>query len=183
MVDSIYQLISSAGGWPALVVAIIVGLAALARSGVLERFKGSQAENLARLEAKLEREDTVRADQSEAYKEVWETLAGLRMAADALWANASGQNLVEFGERFREVRRLVYGREVLIEAPHLAELQRLIDQFREFYDGKEGLVELRRGGASPDEVRNRIDQNGKLREEYATALDGVAADFRKRLGT
>lgn len=183
--ENVYQILIAGGGAAIVCGGIIISLWKLSTAALLEKLKHSQTE-LERLKDELSR-SALRASryggaQFGAYQEIWDTLCDLRLAADRLWDRATPRNVEEFGRHFQAVRRVVYGREVLIEEPHLATLRRLVDAFREFYDGKEGLLELRRQVPPNQEAIVRlIDRNGQVRKSFAATLEALSTNLRAHL--
>lgn len=184
--DSLFQILIAGGGAAVVSAAIILGLWKLSTNALLEKFKHSQVEELERLKDDLTR-SSARASRYEgaqfgAYQEIWDTLCDLRLAADRLWDRATPRNVKEFGRHFEAVRRIVYGSEVLIEDPHLATLRTLIDDFREFYDGKGGVLELRRQ-QPPDEaaIDSLIARNGQVRQRFAATLENLSASLKAQM--
>lgn len=184
--DNLYQIIIAGGGAAIVCGAIIISLWKLSTSALLEKLKHSQTQALEQLKDELSR-SALRASRYEgaqfgAYQEIWDTLCDLRVAADRLWDRATPRNVEEFGRHFQAVRRVVYGGEILIEEPHLTALRRLVDDFREFYDGKEGLLELRKQVPPNQEAIARlIDRNGQVRERFAATLEALSSVMRAHL--
>lgn len=175
----------AAGGAATAVVLVGGALWKFGSAAVLGRFKAMQDEQLERLKAELAQSATrtVRFENQQfgKYQEVWDMLADLRLAGDRLWDRATSRNVQAFGRAFDDVRKHVYGSQPLLEGRHLTRLQALIDQFRDFYSGKEGLVDLRNSGAPEEAILARIQENGQIRSEYEAVLSEIAADFRDQM--
>ena len=153
---------------------------------LLEKFKSSQAQAMERLKNDLA-QSTARMNRYEdaqfgAYQEIWDALSDLRLSADRLWERATRRNVDEFGRHFEAVRRMLYGREVLLPKPYLGTLQGLIDQFRDFYDGKQGLLDIRRTRPNDEEaVATLIASNRLIRVGFNETLGQLAGTIRNQL--
>lgn len=186
--DNLYQILLAGGGVFIVCSVIFATLWKLSMDALLEKFKNSQAEAMERLKNDLA-QSTARVNRYEgarfgAFQEIWDSLSDLRLSADRLWEHATQRNVDEFGRHFEAVRRMLYGREVLLPEPHLSKLRTLIDQFREFYDGKQGLLDIRR--TRPNDaaaVATLIARNGRVRIGFTESLDLLAGTIRSQIAS
>ncbi|MGH7886414.1 MAG: hypothetical protein ACREPG_00990 [Candidatus Binatia bacterium] len=183
--ENLYQILLAGGGAFVVCAAIFAALWKLSMDAILEKFKSSQAEAMERLKNDLA-QSTARVNRYEdarfgAYQEIWDALSDLRLSADRLWERATQRNVDEFGRHFEAVRRMLYGREVLIPEPHLGTLRGLIYQFRDFYDGKQGLLSIRRTRPHDEEaVATLIACNGRVRIGFNDTLGQLAGTIRNQ---
>jgi hypothetical protein len=183
--ENLYQILAAGGGAILVCAGIFAALWKLSLDAALERFKRTQAEALEHLKNDLA-QSAARVNRYEearfgAYQEIWDVLSDLRLAADRLWDRATHRNVNEFGRHFEAVRRMLYGREVLLPEPHLTTLKRVIDQFRDFYDGKQGLLEVRATLPVDEQaVARLIERNGQVRMGFHETLERLANTIRNQ---
>ena len=184
--DSLIQILIAAGGASVVCGIIFASLWKMIMNALFEKFKHSQVEALEHLKNDLA-QSTLRTSRYEgaqfgAYQEAWDLLIDLQLAADRLWDRATQRNVEEFGRHFEAIRKAVYGGKVYFDEPHQAALEGLVDEFREFYDGKQGLLALRRQH-TPDNsaIAALIARNGKVRQRYSKVIDEVAVSYRDKM--
>ena len=124
----------------------------------------------------------IEAAQFGIYQELWDSLADLSIAADRLWEGATQRNLTEFGRRLENAEETVLHHRLLLEVNHREELEDLLDRFHEFYEGKEGLIRLRRVEPHNQElVQEVIIRNERIKNEFSGLVDSIGRSFQTQL--
>lgn len=186
MSNFISQVLLAGGGAAVICGAILVTLWKLGIDSLLERLKQSQAESLERLKAELElgaaRAGRFETAQFGAFQEIWDRLADLRIASNRLWQNASHRNIEDFGLRLEEARRTVYGSQLVIDGDDLRRLRTILHELESFYEGKEGLLQLRQ--TTPRDraaIEHRIQENGHLRARFLDAVEDLRSSLQSQM--
>ena len=184
MSDTLFGILIGAGGSTVVCAAIFASLWKLTMEAALERFKRAQAETLEQFKAELQTEagriSRFEDAQFGALQEIWETLADLQVGADRLWERATKRNVEEFGRRLEAARTAVYGNQLVVDTRHLQRLRDAIDDFERFYQGKQGLLEMRRQDpADLTALESRITENKRLRDHYSKILQELRGAIRR----
>lgn len=204
--------IAALGGGAAIVTAFSGWLGKLWASRFLEQERAKHAQSLAEtqqrharelesLKSKFERElERYRSElkrvatrferydvrQFETYGQIWVALYDLRLAADALWNDASTRNLEQFTRQFQITRDTTGRLSLYIEDEHDRKLQSLLKEFGDFEMGKRQLRDLRtdpeiRTGARAADIDILVDTNRQLRESYNTLIKEIRQNFKAQL--
>jgi hypothetical protein len=186
MTDSLFTILVAGGGAAVVCGGILLGLWKLTTDSLLERFRQSQAEELERLKTELglgaARASRLETAQFGAFQEIWDTLADLRIAANRLWQDASRRNIDGFGHRLEQARRIIYGSQLVIDGGDLRRLRGIIHELEYFYQGKEGLLELRQAPTLDNAaVAERIEQNGQLRARFLDAVEELRVSLHAQM--
>ncbi len=184
--DSLVQILVAGGGATVVCGLILGSLWKISMNALLEKFKHSQVEALEHLKNDLAqsalRTSRYEGAQFGAYQETWDLLVDLQLAAERLWGSATQRNVEEFGRHFEAVRKAVYGSKVLFDETHQAALENLVDEFRDFYDGKQGLLELRRRNTPDDAaIAALIARNGEVLRHFSKVIDEVAVSYKNKM--
>ncbi|GEM_PF-6966773 len=186
--ENLSQILIASGGAFVVCAAIFASLWKLAMDATLEKFKCSQAEAIERLKIDLA-QSIARAARLEdaqfgAYREIFEVLSDLRLSADRLWDLVTQRNVNEFGRHLEAVRKMLYGKELILPQPQLGKLQELINQFEEFYKGKQGLLEIYESNRSSDSdsIARLIAHNKSVRDEFNVTVTELKHIIGNQIG-
>jgi hypothetical protein len=183
---NIKDIMVAAGGSTVIVVSIVVAIWKLTEKSIVERVKHGFAEEMEVLKNQLARSG-VRIDRYEAaqfgiYQELWDSLADLKIAADRLWEAATQRNLDEFGRRLENAENSVLRHQLLLELNHREELGHLLKRFHEFYDGKEGLIIMRRAEPHDQQlVQKVIVRSERIKNEFSGLVDSIGTSFQNQM--
>jgi hypothetical protein len=123
--------------------------------------------------------------QFEAYCSVWKTLQALKYAGDALWRQATTENLAHFAAQWHRTKLTVDEGGIFFEEEHHQSLLHLLKKFGEYNDGKMKVVQIRSQQdakwGNPDLLRQQIDRNWHYKVEYEQLLEKIRVSFRERL--
>lgn len=130
------------------------------------------------------------ASQFEAYSNIWKKLQALRLAGDKLWEEASDDNLYEFGNQLRQVKKLALEEDIYLEDMHRAKLDDVIYDFGRFFFGKILLIDIRskeelarfmKDADHQEEIRERIQFNRNAKVQYERLLEEIRIAFKDKL--
>ena len=120
--------------------------------------------------------------QFETYKNVWIALQEVRNAGDALWAKASRKNLDSFIKILNFAKRKISESSIFFERTDYEQLNLLLEEFLEFANGKEGLIELLYyEDINSSNIRKQIKKNEYHLKEYSKILDSVRENYHDQL--
>jgi hypothetical protein len=122
--------------------------------------------------------------QIDAYHETWKSLDDLEQAGEKLWIRANKVNLVMFLEQLEETKTLARKNKILFEKKHYHELGELFEVFSVYLTGKKTVIELRDKKDDDsvfERIKERIENNRKVRENYIRLLDEIGNAFIKQL--
>ena len=186
MRDSIVQIILAAGGSTVVVLAVIAAVWKLTEKSIIEKIKHGFAEDLEILKSELmrsgERTNRYESAQFGKYQELWDSLGYLSDAAERLWQAATPQNLDEFDRQLQNAHRMVFNNRILLDENHLEDLDDALERFHEFYEGKQGLMELLRTEPNDsDLIKQGISRNEQIKNEFSDLVEAIGNSFRRNL--
>ena len=123
------------------------------------------------------------------YNELWKSLSDLKDSGEELWRVASRKNIHPFAKQLRETLQTVNRSALLIEEDDYLRLSNLLKTFAEFQVGKERLIEMRldkarqveADGRPDDEIAQVIGQNGRIKREFDSVVNGLRQPFREQI--
>jgi hypothetical protein len=124
--------------------------------------------------------------QFERYGALWQSLCELRAASDDLWETASPEKVRKFAKQVRDTRLSVNKSALILTEEHYDGLLSALDSFDQFNLGKINLVRLRSHPAELSyneySVREAIDRNGRVRDEYVKKLEVLRVHLKRQIG-
>lgn len=158
----------------------------------LENLKSKYAEELKKTKTDLEKAKLqfVRYSekQFELYNSLWKVLLYTKQQADMLWEKVDPAQIPAFSEQIRLTRNAVNDNLLLIEEEHYSKLVTLIAQFEQFQFGRQKLIDVRadsneRSGPliSAEEMRQVINSNKKIKENYDALIMDIGRSFRSQI--
>lgn len=142
-----------------------------------------------RNELDIIKESTLRysGQQFQLYNDLWKSLCDLKSNADDLWSLANEENLRNFSQQLKTTIEKVEKSFLFIESSHYTSLLELLNEFKNYQDGKTMLVELYmnpRGTqrlSSEDEINRLIDRNRNNRERYNHLVQDIGNNLKNQL--
>jgi hypothetical protein len=124
--------------------------------------------------------------QFDEYRDLWSALCDLKVAADDLWNAATPSKADAFLDKLSETRLSLEKSSLLVEREHYQRLTNLLNQFNEFWHGKQALIDLRLlededQRVLQDRRRQIVEGNGFLVNEYSQTLDELRGYFQAHL--
>lgn len=124
--------------------------------------------------------------QFDVYIELWKVLQAFHITVDALWENATEENIRSLVEQLETINQKVNEWSVLICEEHLEKLRKLFDTLGHFHIGKARLYHLRHESDLIDkyavqDINHQIKHNGELREQFKSLMEDIRVTFSKRL--
>lgn len=194
----VFALIGSVGGAGAIIIGTSNWLGGVMANRLLEKYKAEQAAELEELKNRYNREieeyrtkatllisqvERFSSQQFSQYNQLWVALIGLKIAGDALWEDASSENLYKYADQLRTTHRAVQEGAIFLEECHYRRLMSILEVFRHYEIGKKRLFEIRRL-----DLRNidrnefhQIRMNAEDRGSYSDLLDEIRSDFIRQL--
>lgn len=196
----VLTFIASVGGAGAIIIGVSNWLGGVLANRLLEKYKAEQAADLEELKNRYTREieeyrtkatllisqvERFSTQQFSLYNQLWVALIGLKIAGDALWGEASLENLYRYAEQLRATRQAVQEGAIFLEECHYRQLLEILEVFQHYEVGKKRLVDLRRPLArNRDRDYVEIDQiriNFEDRDRYSNLLDEIRGNFIHQL--
>jgi hypothetical protein len=140
LVELVKLVLASFGGAAVALVTFSKWLGGLWANKILEKEKAKHNRDLeaykSQLELEVNKSNRYVEAQFELYNSLWEALYELKIAGDALWEEASLENLTGFAVSLTKADDMIQKRSLLIEPDHHARLIDLIETFDNFRIGK-----------------------------------------------
>ncbi len=121
------------------------------------------------------------------YNDLWRSLMKLKISGDALYADASLENLQIFAAQLSETNDAILESALLIEDEHYSTLLDLLNKFSKYKLGKERLIDLRDKKIDPPDLETLLGEqvqilfNKKNRDAYAILLEEIRAVFKRQI--
>ncbi|MEZ4592137.1 MAG: hypothetical protein R3D55_13495 [Chloroflexota bacterium] len=126
--------------------------------------------------------------QIDVYQHIWDFLSALKIAGNALWREASLENIEAFSLAWDFAESQVDKFAPYFDPEDYRELKRLLKLFANYRLGKVRLYEIREYDISVfmrliigSMARRQIAENRQMKEAYEAVFDNIVASFRKRL--
>lgn len=127
--------------------------------------------------------------QFDTYRGVWVALQELRQAGDALWSEASQENMDAFVKALRVAKAQAAAGGIFFHYKDYKQLMSLLEHFANYEVGKRRLIELktrREGGNRWDswmqeDAERQIQKNRQHLEGYTALLDQIRRTYHDRL--
>jgi hypothetical protein len=122
--------------------------------------------------------------------ELWQALATLRSAVDALWESVTEDNLVALNKQLREIDTKTYAWSLFFEERHVAQLRQAIRTLGEFRAGKEALLYEANSREKFQEegyrfsfgiMQDQINKNQQYKEQFELLIKEMQDSLRKKL--
>lgn len=111
----------------------------------------------------------------------------MQLSANALWINADTNSLGIFVKQLRLTLDAIERNRLLIEEKHYRKLMKIISTFLLFKVGKTNLINIMNGNYTAikppeaDDIRNTIDSNRRIKNEYSKLLNNLIKEFKKQI--
>ena len=133
-------------------------------------------------EVKIERALKYYNVQFELYNKLWSNLIDLRIIADDLWEKADKNILMRFIKQLKETKNIIEKNSLIIEDEHYKKLMKILKDFENYKIGKSHLIKLKNNtNISNEEIKQLIENNKKLKEEYERLLLIIKNNLKKQL--
>lgn len=129
------------------------------------------------------KDSTLRYNQQqfEKYNEIWGSLFDLKMAADALWHEATGINLNDYSKKLNAAFIITGKNALIIEEAHYKELTNLFRAFGSYEYGKKNLLTTRLNSNNIKGELYWIENNRELLKEYTDLIEKIRKSFSDQL--
>jgi hypothetical protein len=122
------------------------------------------------------------ASQYEVYLQLWGTLQGLKLAVDALWAEANKENIDILADQLRHTRIKINELSLFFDDGQLENLREIINALENFRAGKVTLREIRTKSdldyVMIPEVRDQIRQNHQYKQRIEVLMENLRHQLR-----
>lgn len=141
-----------------------------------------------KLQSKRIHTEIAAKDQHEAYMRTWEALQQMNLCIQALWEKNSWDNAAALSNLLQPIFEKVSAWSILFEEEDLRELTRILSVIGEFRIGKGNLLKNWDGNddfippyhQSDPHLREQIQENYALKEEFKRLLGKIETSFRQR---
>lgn len=126
------------------------------------------------------------ANQFDVYRQLWESLCDLKVAADELWHSPTEEKVNAFSNDLTSAKRWLEKSSLLVEEEHYHRLNGILEEFTQFWYGKDLLVRLRHddslsGPERMEERRRIVSGNAHARESFGNALKELREYFQRHM--
>lgn len=147
-------------------------------------------------------------EQYEQYKEIWDRFLKLKNSADRLWTESFNYyDLRKFEKWLSQTKSYLMEKSIFIEAKHYRRLNKLLNIFKLYYDGKnkvyslgmkdenglkkEAIKMMKRAGIKESKsrlytsriprIKEIIRKNKEFLDQYTSLLDEIKKNFQQKL--
>lgn len=129
--------------------------------------------------------------QFSLYNKLWLSLADLKIAGDRLWGKVDEDSVLDFGVAVKRAKQDLLKNALLLEEEHEKELNKILDNFSNYFIGKHRLIQLD-GQSKKDPAflsalsaalaRSSITEDNKKSKDQSDALLLLIKEsFRKQM--
>ncbi len=188
--DILTDLFSPLGGWSIVVIGLSSWLGKVWATKVINKEKqnfellfNEIKEERSRLSSAMkDAEQRYSSKQFELYNILWHSLIDLKYSGDSLWEKVGKGKLKNFANQVKKTKKSIDNNALIITNEHYTKLMDTMHKFDNFQFGKQKLIELYNENIdyqnfSEEEIRNTIEQNKELREEYTNLIEELKIQF------
>jgi len=194
MNDVAFAIIGSVGGSAVVIAGLSSWLGKVWANRILEQDKKKYGEELELIKKQYEVHfDGLKAillryseNQFDIYRELWSSLCELKLTTDDLWTRATPDNVGRFSEQLNKSRFWLEKSSLFIEDEHYQTLRVVFDDFQNFLEGKESLVQLRSDPRITEQelldlTREQVEQNRWHRDHFTETLNDLRGYFKEHI--
>lgn len=120
--------------------------------------------------------------QFEHYSKLWYSLYELKIMSDKLWEEATNDNFITYSNQLKKTKEEVGKSAIFIEDDDYEQLTSLLKKFLDYQNGKQKLMELRKGiKIEQFQVNQFIIENGNNKQNFEELISKIKKDLRSQI--